>query len=72
MHPVVIENPVINSPFEEPRRHFRFDDEGMTNEIVTARPVSQYFMPIAKPRKSGTTCPTSSPGLTTATAPRTR
>jgi hypothetical protein len=24
---VVIENPVINSPFEEPTRHFRFDDE---------------------------------------------
>lgn len=25
---VVIENPVINSPFAEPARHFRFDDEG--------------------------------------------
>ena len=24
---VVIENPVINSPFVEPQRHFRFDDE---------------------------------------------
>jgi hypothetical protein len=23
---VVIENPVINTPFEEPKRHFRFDD----------------------------------------------
>jgi len=51
MRQVVIENPIINSPFEEPRRHFRFDEEGITNEIVEARRVSQYFIPIAKPRK---------------------
>ena len=34
MGQVVIENPVINSPFSEPTRHFRFDDEGITDEIV--------------------------------------
>jgi len=50
---VVIENPVINSPFEEPRRHFRFDDEGITNDIVRDRRVSCYFIPIAQPRKKG-------------------
>jgi type III restriction enzyme len=33
----VIPNPIINSPFEEPCRHFRFDDEGITNEIVEER-----------------------------------
>jgi hypothetical protein len=27
MPPVVIENPVINTPFDEPARHFRFGDE---------------------------------------------
>ena len=53
MPQVVIKNPIINSPFEEPRRHFRFDDEGITNEIVEARRVSQYFVPIARPRKKG-------------------
>ena len=47
----VIENPVINSPFEEPRRHFRFDDEGITDEIVNQRRDSCYFVPIAQPRK---------------------
>lgn len=26
MTQVVIDNPVINSPFEEPQRHFRFTD----------------------------------------------
>jgi hypothetical protein len=29
MEQVVIENPVINSPFVEPARHFRFADEGI-------------------------------------------
>jgi multimeric flavodoxin WrbA len=29
MPQVVIENPVINSPFAEPRRHFKFSDEGV-------------------------------------------
>ena len=50
---VVIENPVVNSPFEEPRRHFRFDDEGITPEIVPARRTSHYFIPIPRPRKRG-------------------
>ncbi|MEW6263155.1 MAG: BPTD_3080 family restriction endonuclease [Thermodesulfobacteriota bacterium] len=53
MRQVVIENPVINSPFEEPARHFRFDEEGITNEIVSGRRVSSYFVPIAKPKKKG-------------------
>jgi type III restriction enzyme len=53
MKQVVIENPVINSPFDEPRRHFRFTNEGITNEIVPDRRVSSYFIPIAKPKKKG-------------------
>lgn len=48
---VVIENPIINSPFEEPQRHFRFDDEGITDVIVQGRRESCYFVPIAQPRK---------------------
>lgn len=50
---VVIENPIINSPYEEPRRHFRFTDDGITNEVVEERRVSSYFVPIAQPRKRG-------------------
>ena len=53
MRQVVIDNPVINSPFGEPTRHFRFTDEGITNQIVEARRVSQYFVPIARPKKKG-------------------
>jgi hypothetical protein len=53
MKQVVIENPVINSPFEEPSRHFRFTDDGITDEIVQGRRTSSYFVPIAKPKKKG-------------------
>jgi type III restriction enzyme len=51
--PVVIENPVINSAFSEPTRHFRFSDDGITDEIVESRRVSAYFVPIAQPKKKG-------------------
>jgi type III restriction enzyme len=49
----VIENPIINSPFAEPTRHFRFDDDGITDEIVDGRRRSEYFMPIPAAKKKG-------------------
>ena len=33
--------------------HFRFADAGITDEIIEARRVSSYFIPIAKPKKKG-------------------
>ena len=51
MPQVVIENPILNSPYKEPSRHFQFSDEGITNEIVTSRRISSYFVPIPKPKK---------------------
>ena len=53
MNQVDIENPIINSGFHEPTRHFRFTDEGITNEEVDRRRSSSYFVPIAKPKKKG-------------------
>ena len=53
MSQVVIENPIINSPFDEPTRHFRFSDEGITDEIGDGRRTSSYFVPIAKSKKKG-------------------
>ncbi len=53
MPDAVIENPIINSPYDEPTRHFRFSDEGITNQVVAGRRVSSYFIPIAKPKKKG-------------------
>src|SRR5687767_8804312 len=51
MPDVTIENPVINSPFEEPKRHFRFTEDGITDEIVEERRISQYFVPIPRAKK---------------------
>ena len=53
MPQVVIENPVLNSPFVEPKRHFRFGDEGITDEVIEERRISSYFVPIARPKKKG-------------------
>ena len=47
----VIENPIINSPYNEPSQHFRFDDSGITDEVVDRRRRSEYFVPIPRPRK---------------------
>lgn len=51
MADVVIENPVLNSSFEEPKRHFRFTEDGITDEIVEERRISQYFVPIPRAKK---------------------
>jgi type III restriction enzyme len=48
-----IENPIINSPYRAPDQHFKFDDEGITNEKVPGRRPSQYFVPVPRPRKRG-------------------
>ncbi len=53
MPQVVIENPVLNSPYEEPSRHFYFDEDGITDKVVASRRLSSYFIPIAKPKKKG-------------------
>ena len=54
MREAVIENPDIKSAFQEPRRHYKFDDDGITNEIVDLRRPSAYFVPAAQPKKKGT------------------
>ena len=49
----IIQNPILNSPFIEPSRHFRFGEQGITSDIVETRRVSAYFVPIAQPKKKG-------------------
>lgn len=53
MSQVVIENPVLNSPYHEPTRHFKFSEDGITDEIAESRRRSSYFIPIPRPRKKG-------------------
>ena len=50
---VVIENPILNSAYAEPTRHFRFDDDGLTDEIAESRRFSSYFVPIPAARRRG-------------------
>ncbi|MBI3117902.1 MAG: DEAD/DEAH box helicase family protein, partial [Candidatus Hydrogenedentes bacterium] len=52
MKQAVIENPVLNSPFREPSQHFVLEGrEGITGEIAPGRRVSEYFIPIPRPKK---------------------
>lgn len=52
MADVVINNPVINSPFAEPVRHFEFGDRGLTGRIIDGtRRESSYFVPIPAGRR---------------------
>jgi type III restriction enzyme len=51
--PVVIGNPIRNSPFREPTRHFRFGDDGVTSKIAEGRRRSTYFIRISAPRTKG-------------------
>jgi len=37
MSQVVIEDPILNPPYEEPSRHFRFGGDGITDEVVSGR-----------------------------------
>lgn len=50
MPDIVIANPVLNPLYREPGRHFRFDERGITDEIIEARRPSSYFVPIPPPK----------------------
>jgi type III restriction enzyme len=47
----VIENPILNSPYDVPARHWRITDEGITDEPVEGRRISAYFVPVPPPRR---------------------
>ena len=47
---VVIENAILNSPFREPSRHFRFGEDGITDEIMEGRRESAFMHGARMPR----------------------
>ena len=53
MSQVVIENPILNSPFDEPTRHFRFDDEGITERDRRGPPDQLVFHPDRQAEEEG-------------------
>jgi type III restriction enzyme len=47
-----IENPIINSPFLEPAQHFLTSADGeITGDIDPRRRPSEFFVPVARPKK---------------------
>jgi type III restriction enzyme len=46
------ERPILNSPYEHPRKHWELDDTGQpTNHILEKRRAAKYLTPIPKPKK---------------------
>ena len=46
----VIENPILNSPYEAPTRYWKFDDDGITDQFHDGRRPS--VIPAAKRRQA--------------------
>lgn len=46
------EHPILNSPYEYPRRHWELDKDGQpTNQIIEHRRKAEFITPIPKPKK---------------------
>lgn len=46
-----LSNPILNSPFDPPERHFELGERGPTGEIKPGRRRSESFIPISRPIK---------------------
>ena len=46
-----MKNPIINSPYLEPTRHFKSDERGISDEIVELRRPSSFYIPVPRTRK---------------------
>ena len=54
MNPRFFKQPVLNSPYEAPSRHWRLDDTGQpTHEVVPSRRPADFVTPVPKPRGAG-------------------
>lgn len=46
-----MKNPIINSPYIEPTRHFKADERGISDEVLEFRRPSSFYMPVPRTRK---------------------
>ncbi|MCC5953686.1 MAG: hypothetical protein JJU45_16460 [Acidimicrobiia bacterium] len=46
-----LDNPILNSPYDPPDRHFAIGHHGPTGEILKGRRLSESFIPIPSSRK---------------------
>ena len=50
--PDFFEQPILNSPYEDPARHWELDDEGQpTNRIIEGRRAAKFVTPVPAPRR---------------------
>ena len=50
--PDFFEQPILNSPYEYPARHWELDDEGQpTNQIIEGRRAAKFITPVPAPRR---------------------
>ena len=48
------EQPILNSPYEYPRRHWELDENGQpTQNIIDKRRIAEFITPIPKIPKQG-------------------
>ncbi len=50
MSKVAIQNPILNSPFAEPTRHFHVDYDGITNAVMEGRRASSTSCGLTFPK----------------------
>lgn len=54
MNAKFFEQPVLNSPYEAPGRHWKLDESGQpTHEIVARRRAADFVTPVPKARRAG-------------------
>ncbi len=46
-----MKNPIINSPYKEPPRHFKADERGISDDILEFRRPSSFYIPVPRTRK---------------------
>ena len=51
MTTIVIDDPILNSPFAEPARHWLLDEQGIPNRAIgQGRRRSEFVVPVPPPR----------------------
>src|SRR3954467_7001894 len=52
MSDLFFDHPILNSPYEQPTRHWELDDSGQpTQRVLDARRKASFITPIPKPKK---------------------
>lgn len=42
MADTLIDNPILNSPFAEPTRHWKFTEDGISDDVVEERRIPSF------------------------------